>query len=218
MKVTTDACIQGAWTPVSGQVKNILDIGTGTGLLALMLAQKNPDIIIDAIELDTDAAAQARENAAGSPWANRINIIEGDIKAYRPEHKYDLVISNPPFFNNSLLSPKDAKNAARHTTSLSYEDLFGAIEENLAADGVASILLPCPEAELWEKLVASKGWHIASSLSVKHRDNALVKRMIYIISRNAPKAGASQILVIQNHDGTYTEMFAKLLAPYYLHL
>src|SRR4051812_43889814 len=92
MKVTTDACIQGAWTAVLPQVKRVLDIGAGTGLLSLMLAQRVPGIIIDAIEYDAAAAAQARDNAIASPWKESINIIEADVCSYGFTHKYDLII------------------------------------------------------------------------------------------------------------------------------
>lgn len=218
MKVTTDACIQGAWTPTAADTKRILDIGTGTGLLALMLAQKQPGAIIDAVELDKDAALQATENAAASLWAGRINIIEGDITTYTPKHKYSLIISNPPFFINSLLGVNANKNAARHTLSLGYQDLFAAIDRNLAENGIASILLPEPESQIWEALIERNGWHIASVLSVKHRENAVVKRKVMCISRNATGTTDHETLIIQNEDGSYTKDFTKLLAPYYLQL
>ena len=218
MKVTTDACILGAWTPLSPEIKRVLDIGSGTGLLALMIAQKNKDVIIDAIEIDKDAAQQARANVAASPWADRINVLECDINEYHTGHKYDLIICNPPFFNNSLLSHKQAKNMARHTISLSYENLFDAIKNNLAENGTASILLPLPESTIWEDLVAKKGWHVINTLSVKHRDNAAIKRKVTMINNNNTEIRHSQTLVIQKSDGSYTDVFAKLLAPYYLNL
>ena len=218
MKVTTDACILGAWTPITEHASNILDIGTGTGLLALMLAQINDHANIDAIELNTDAATQARENIASSPWAKRINLIEGDIKDHSAAHKYDLIICNPPFFNDSLLGPVDARNKARHTISLSYQDLFNSIEKNLTDSGIASVLLPWPESKIWETLAEGKNWHIINTLSIKHKDSAVVKRKVILIGRNAPLVRRSEILVIQNHDGTYTERFKGLMTPYYMNL
>eukprot|EP01136_Pigoraptor_vietnamica_P012822 Opistho-1_new@53158 len=98
MKVSTDACIQGAWTPIANDVVHVLDIGTGTGLLSLMLAQRNSNIHIDAIELDADAARQAQENISASPWADRVDVMQGDVTAYQFAKQYDMVICNPPFF------------------------------------------------------------------------------------------------------------------------
>ncbi|PQJ10039.1 methyltransferase [Flavipsychrobacter stenotrophus] len=218
MKVTTDACMQGAWTPVTNNVKRVLDIGTGTGLLSLMIAQKSKDVIIDAAEIDIDAARQAQVNIAASPWADRINVLTCDINKFQTDNKYDLIICNPPFFNNSLLSGKEAKNKARHTVTLSYENLFDAIKALLADNGTASILLPVPEASIWEELVIGSGWHVVNTLSVKHRDNATVKRKVIIISNTPPETLRSQTLVIQENNSSYTEIFTTLLAPYYLNL
>ncbi len=218
MKVTTDACIQGAWTPVTNNVKRVLDIGTGTGLLSLMIAQKSNEVIIDAAEIDIDAARQAQVNIAASPWADRINVLTCDISEFNSGYKYDMIICNPPFFNNSLLSDKEAKNKARHTVTLTYENLFDAIKNNLSDNGTASILLPVPESNMWEELVTGSGWHVINTLSVKHRDNATVKRKVIIISNTPPETTRSQTLVIQENNGSYTEVFTKLLAPYYLNL
>ncbi len=218
MKVTTDACIQGAWTPVPKEAKQILDIGAGTGLLSLMLAQKTPSAIIDAVELDEKAAMQARKNFVDSPWADHLNVICSDIQGYTAEHKYDLIISNPPFFNHSLKGPEEARNNARHTTTLTYEDLFKSIDANLNTGGLASVLLPRPESDLWEKLVEKNGWHIHNSLHVKDNDNAIVKRIVFLLGRHSPDKRQTQQLVIKQSDGSYTEPFKQLLRPYYLKL
>ncbi|MGN6568280.1 MAG: tRNA1(Val) (adenine(37)-N6)-methyltransferase, partial [Flavipsychrobacter sp.] len=124
MKVSTDACIQGAWTPIHDHVRHVLDIGTGTGLLSLMLAQRDPRMHIDAVELDEQAATQAKENIVSSPFSERIDIIHGDAKEYQANQQYDLIICNPPFFQNSLLGDNSKRNTARHTLSFSYEDLL----------------------------------------------------------------------------------------------
>src|SRR5688500_11779251 len=110
MKVSTDACIQGAWTPIADNVKDVLDIGAGTGLLSLMLAQRNYDIRIDAVELDVEAAQQAKENVASSPWKDRVEVIQADVTQHSFTKLYDMVICNPPFFNNSLLGDTDTRN------------------------------------------------------------------------------------------------------------
>lgn len=216
MKVTTDACIQGAWTPLLPQVKRVLDIGTGTGLLSLMLAQRNPDVIIDAVELDSDASAQAKENVLASAWHDRVSVVQGDVCNYPFSHKYDLIISNPPFFNNSLLSDKANKNMARHTESLSYVDLLQAIEMNLSDNGYASVLLPFAEYRVWSKLIQETGWFEFDRLLVKHTPDAAAKRVVCLFGKQAISA-KEETLVIKD-DGVYTQQFTTLLSPYYLDL
>ena len=218
MKVTTDACIQGAWTPVLPGVKRVLDIGTGTGLLSLMLAQREPGIIIDAIEYDPDASGQAVANIAASPWKNRINVIEGDVLNYSFPVKYDLIISNPPFFNNSLLSDDVDKNRARHTVSLTNKNLLKVINENLTEGGYASVLLPYPEYVQWKSLLDENGWFEFERLCVCHRPGALIKRVVCLFSKKEAQGINEQTLIIQNGQHQYTPVFIDLLAPFYLDL
>ena len=217
MKVTTDACIFGAWVPLMAGVKRVLDIGTGTGLLALMLAQKNSNLLIDAIELDTDTASQAKENVEDSNWYNRITVVQRDARGYSGVEKYDLVITNPPFFNNSLLSDIGIKNNARHTLSLGYTDLLQIIADNLSADGYAAILLPMAESKLWKALAAENGWHIFQELNISHRAKSAIKRVVMLM-RQEEKICTSETLVIQNENENYTIDFINLLQPFYLNL
>jgi len=218
MKVTTDACIQGAWTPINQNVNKVLDIGAGTGLLSLMLAQRNVDIAIDAIEIDVDAATQAAENISASPWEERIHIHEGDIRSFTPAHKYDLIITNPPFFNNSLLSDKSSINAARHTQALPYEELQRAISKLLHDDGYYSVLLPYAEYQLWKEMQLSQGWQECGSLSVSHRQGAAVKRVVGLFSKLAAAEVIKEQLVIKGEAQQYTAEFIQLLFRFYLDL
>ena len=217
MKVTTDACIQGAWTPVLPGVKRVLDIGAGTGLLSLMLAQRNTDIFIDAIEFDHEAAGQARDNVNSSLWKERINIIEGDVRNYLSSHKFDLIITNPPFFSSSLLSDEAKKNMARHNLSLTYADLLKAIEDNLAADGYVSILLPYSEYLIWRSLCEKIDWFEIGKLSVMHRPEAGVKRVVGLFSKKKSFLN-EQTLIIQDDEDKYSPEFTRLLSPFYLAL
>ena len=217
MKVTTDACILGAGVHVDDEASMVLDIGTGSGLLALMLAQRFSKVTIDAIELDTNAVVQATENVAASPWANRINVIQGDVRAHQFAHKFDLIVTNPPFFNNSLLGPSSDKNMARHTTSLSYPDLIRAIENNLKEEGQVTILLPADEYIQWCSEASDYGWHEVSAIYVHHAAASPAKRVIGTFCRNRSTALKS-VLIIKDDAGNYTPDFFKLLAPYYLAL
>lgn len=141
MKVGTDGVLLGAWTDITG-AGLILDAGTGSGLIALMLAQRAPHALIDAIDIVDDAVAEAAANIAASPWADRITACRADLLAYRPETRYDLIVSNPPFFNTTLRSPDDARALARHGDGLSFESLIAAAPPLLAADGRLAFISP----------------------------------------------------------------------------
>lgn len=218
MKVTTDACILGAWAPLPEPVRSVLDIGTGTGLLALMLAQRSQDTSIDAIELDEDAAGQARANVMQSPWAERINVLLGDVRGHAFKRKYDLIISNPPFFNNSLLGDKEQKNKARHTLSLTYNDLLAVAEQRLSDDGNLVVLLPYPEYLQWQQLCEAEGWCQSKRLSVYHTAYAKVNRVISVFGKNNSGPLQENKLVIYDDAKQYTPEFTALLSPFYLHL
>jgi tRNA1Val (adenine37-N6)-methyltransferase len=217
MKVSTDACIQGAWTPADDTVKRILDIGTGTGLLSLMLAQRT-DAIIDAVELDEAAAQQAKENTESSPWAERIQIIQADATDYTAGEPYDMIFCNPPFFNNSLLSDKAARNMARHTHSLSYSQLFNAIQRNLSLTGYASIMLPPPEHELWNNLLNENEWCVFQKLIVKSKEDSVPVRIISLCKKGSINKLKEETLIMRQTDDSYTEQFIALMQPYYLYL
>ena len=136
MKVGTDGVLLGAWASVE-RARRILDIGTGTGLVALMLAQRSLlDAKIVALEIDEAAAGQARENVARSPWQERIEVVQADFKKYRSSDKFDVIVSNPPYFVDSLECPDRQRAAARHNDSLTYEELLEGVNRLLAADGL----------------------------------------------------------------------------------
>jgi tRNA1Val (adenine37-N6)-methyltransferase len=217
MKVSTDACIQGAWTPVDENVSSVLDIGTGTGLLSLMLAQRSEGIHIDAIELDEDAATQAVENITSSPWKDRIEVIHADVRNYVFNKQYDMVICNPPFFNNSLLGSNDGRNNVRHTLSLSYPDLFTVIGKALKPAGYASVLLPVAEHAEWERIVRANGWYFSRLLKVHPKGNVPANRVVSICTPLQTSC-TEEALQIYDSGGSYTELFTGLMKNYYLRL
>ena len=218
MKVSTDACIQGAWTPVSQYVKNILDIGAGTGLLSLMFAQKKEAVHIDAIELDELAADQAKENFENSPWKGTIRIVNADAREYASENKYELIISNPPFFSNSLLGDNAARNAARHGISFTYSDLANAIKTNLAENGCASVLLPYASYDEWSELAATHGLYVYKTLLIKPLASSAYNRVVCLCGFNKPYEIITEELVIYESANVYTAKSKELLKPYYLNL
>lgn len=216
MKVTTDACIQGAYTPVPPGADTALDLGCGTGLLALMMAQKDPAITIDCIDIDAGACAQCAENAEKSPWGERIKVLNGDARVALSGRRYDMIVCNPPFFNKSLLGPDKEKNIARHTLTLTYTDIAGIMNEVITEEGWISILLPTTEYALWKQAAASAGWYATQELSVHDRAGKPATRTIGIYTRTQ-SATIQDTLIIKEADN-YTPEFRALLAPYYLHL
>ena len=217
MKVSTDACIQGAWTQLSAGNIHILDIGAGTGLLSLMLAQRHPQSMIDALEMDTAAAEQAALNVTASPFAQQITVHATDARTFAADHPYDLIICNPPFFKNSLHGPQAARNQARHNISLQQEDLLALMNHHLSPQGTASILWPITESMQWQELAARHGWVQQQLLSFRDKDSARISRTVGIYARYGSPAPA-QLLSIKEPDGTYTAAFKALLQPFYLHL
>ena len=153
MKVGTDGVLLGAWAPVQ-DVKRILDVGAGSGLISLQLAQRNPEAVITSVEIDPAAAAQAQENIQSSPWSNRMEVVCCDFRKYHPEDKFDLIVSNPPYFVDALRCPDNQRCMARHTSELNYELLFGHSAHLLSEQGVISIIIP---AEV-ERTVIDTAW------------------------------------------------------------
>jgi len=225
MKVTTDACLFGAIQGLEAEnlnlkIENALDIGTGTGLLALMFAQKVPDVQIDAIEIDTPAAEQARENIIASPWKERIHIIHADAKEYRFSKKYDLIFSNPPFYENDLKTEEEQKNTARHSHHLKLEELLVIIKNNLKPEGFFSLLLPYKRSDEIKKLLSKKEFAILKMILFRQSVNHDYFR-IMLTGKNNP-AGKEEIrieeIAILNDSEQYTPEFIRLLKDYYLYL
>lgn len=219
MKVCTDACLFGAYVAEnvipSG---NLLDIGAGTGLLALMLAQKT-EALIDAVELDNEAAAQAIENVAGSPWKERIAVINRSIQDYYKNtgKKYSLIISNPPFYENYLKSPEIARNTAIHAETLSLSELIDASVSLLEKHGTLALLLPPYESSLLKTLAEAKGLFFNQVVSIKDNPEGKVIREITFYSFAKSEVTTSEI-TIKTNEGDYSPAFIALLKDYYLYL
>jgi tRNA1Val (adenine37-N6)-methyltransferase len=222
MKVCTDACLFGAWISEevkskNSKVKSVLDIGTGTGLLSLMFAQKNIQTIIDAVEIDEAAAQQARENFEASPWKERLQIYSTSIKLFISEKKYDLIISNPPFFENDLKSNNAKRNLALHSDELSLEELLVAITKFLKEDGSFAVLLPYHRTEQFINLATHCSFHLIEKVLIKQTPKHHYFRSILLFSKESTHTKESEI-IIQNDEGKYTEEFVQLLKDYYLYL
>ena len=217
MKVCTDACVLGAYANVgSPATKTILDIGTGTGLLALMAAQRNPTALIDAVEIDPDAAAQAGENVAASPFANRVRVTKTAIQEYHPSLLYDRILTNPPFYTNSLRSPNAAINRALHTSELPFGELIGAVDRLLKPDGQWWVLLPPYETQKLTELAASNGLHPFCRLQLRHNENKPPFRIVTGFCRRPTDTTDETLTIYEPQESVYTDAFRLLLQDFYL--
>lgn len=220
MKVCTDACILGAWAAgkaVLHPVDHILDIGCGTGLLSLLLAQKT-NALIDAVEINKDAAEQAANNVEHSPWAQRINIVQGAIQEFDSKIKYDLIISNPPFYEDDLRSGDENKNAAKHDSSLKLEELLEAISKNLHETGRAIVLLPFHRAAYFELEANKRSLFVQEKLFIKQSPKHDYFRAVILLSYKQIVEPVAEELVIHDDQRNYTDSFKILLKDYYLNL
>lgn len=223
MKVSTDALLLGAWAtlPKAGPV---LDIGAGSGILSLMLAQRlqksGLNSAIFAVELDQDAALQAQDNVAASRWAAQIHVIKADILTYaakdnQPEHRFELIISNPPYFQQSLAASDPKRHQARHTDSLSFADLAFVAKKLAAPDAHFCLVLP---ADVEFSAVAERaGWTLQRRCLVKTTAHKASKLQLLDFSASAVSGRVEQTeLLVQQSPGQYSEAYRTLLADFYL--
>lgn len=217
MKVGTDGCLLGAWADLSGSC-NILDIGCGSGLIALMAAQRCLDAIITGIEIDADAASQATENATSSPWTDRVKIINNDFLTYLPEGKYDTILSNPPYFTNSLKCPDDKRNKARHDDTLTSISLLQHAYELLSEGGRLSIVIPADHQEVWLQQAEGIGYSIRRVTLIHTRANIAPKRVLMEFRKEQGIDTIIEDFTLEEAPGCFTEEATKLLKPFYLKL
>jgi len=212
-KVSEVACIQGAWTKLNDHCKHVLDIGSGTGLLSLMIAQRY-DILIDAIEIDEATYNQGKENIDRSPFKHRIQCLLGDIKNFDLKTKYDFVITNPPFFEKQLQGPNDKANLAKHSSQLKLDELLDAIDKVLDDEGGFSILFPFDRKIELEQQSARLGYYASSYLILKHSALHEPKVFIGLFSKQQNEIVIENLIIKEN--GVYTEAMKGLMRAYYL--
>ena len=225
MKVTTDGCLFGAW--VAKQIGEqpitavqLLDIGTGTGLLSLMIAQKIPDYSIDAVEIDNNAYEQANENIIASPWKEKIQVFHADIKSFEPGKKYDIIFSNPPFYENELKAEDEKRNIAHHNGGLSFNELFTIIKQRLTPEGHFYLLLPYKRNEEIRNLFLEHQLELSQLVFVKQSVNHGYFRIMLCGRLPSEQKGETVIaeMAIKDNNDNYTPAFVSLLKDYYLYL
>lgn len=216
MKVGTDGVLLGAWTQTA-EARNILDIGTGTGLIALMLAQRTT-AIIDAIDIDADACLQAKENSQASPFSDRIHIHHQPLASFKKGKKetYDLIVSNPPYFVHSLKSPEEKRNLARHTESLSLEELIGDSKEMLSPSGRICLILPSDQEEILRQTIERHTLYIRRRTHVIPVSGGTVKRILIELSKTPAVHIETEELVLEEKRHQYTPQYTALTQAYYL--
>lgn len=224
MRVCTDACLFGAWIGREMQEENkanknisVLDIGTGTGLLTLMVAQKNPTARFTAIELNSGAIADAKMNFENSGFKKNIKLIEGDINTFEAKEKFDFILSNPPFFEKDLKGPNAGRNSAMHRETLSLEQLALAIDKNISTDGKAAVLLTFGN-KTFEAKMKELGWNAVKIISLKQSFRHTPLRKIILLEKNKTSGPITAEIIIKDKGENYSEAFIQLLKDYYLYL
>jgi tRNA1Val (adenine37-N6)-methyltransferase len=242
MKVCTDACILGAWFASDAhQYKRILDIGSGTGLLMMMIAQQS-DATIDGIEIEDECFQQLVANITQNVWSTRLKAIHGDVRSFQFDQRYDFIISNPPFFEDDLLSPTTNKQLAMHSKELKLEELAASVVRNLQPGGRLGILLPYHRLKTFSSIGERHGLQLVHEIKIKQtpKHNWFRSVATYRLTgtaENAPAASeppsvasyyaAAQVpdqlsliseLAIRDSAGGYSPEFRELLKDYYLHL
>jgi tRNA1Val (adenine37-N6)-methyltransferase len=214
MKISTDAVLLGSVSQAENPV-NILDIGTGTGVIALMLAQRFPDAAITAVEVDEDAAEQAGENFRESQFATRIDLFQGRIQDFADGAYFDLIVSNPPFFPDHLKSSDPQRNRALHTDELSFSELVDKVSNLLTDRGVFWVILPPRQLLDLTSLAAKAGLQPFLLLKIKDSPSKPVYREICGFSR-LPSSKTESVLSLKDEHGSYSESYSKLLSGFLL--
>jgi tRNA1Val (adenine37-N6)-methyltransferase len=216
MKVGTDGVLLGAWANVE-KANHVLDIGSGSGLIALMLAQRtDAHTTIDAVEMMQEDALQAIENVNASPWRNKITVQHISIQEYESKKKYDLIVSNPPFFNDSLAPPSAKRKTARHTNSLSNDELLASVTRLIATEGIFAVILPAKEGSAFITLAQFSGLYCSRQVAVYSRKGKPQERWLLEFTQ-IPVVTETGELILYEKGIERSAGYRKLVLDFYLH-
>lgn len=214
MKVGTDGVLLGAWANIENR-KCVLDIGTGSGLIALMVAQRSVQSQIEAIEIHRESFLQACENIKVSPWKNRIKVFHSALQAFEPQHQYDLILCNPPYFVNSLKPDNKSRATSRHTDQLPFPDLVHFVKRHLTDDGALQVVLPVKEGNSFTQLAAKESLFCIRRTEVITRPGKPVERLLLEFSRQS-KPTSKSTMTLEGENGEKTSEFQSLTENFYL--
>ncbi|HFA50810.1 MAG TPA: methyltransferase domain-containing protein, partial [Bacteroidetes bacterium] len=218
MKVGTDGILLGAWADVAGAA-SILDIGAGTGLIAIMLAQRTETAKITAVEIDPAACGQAAQNMANSPWADRLEAVRQSIQDFSKlsaGKEFDLIVSNPPFFTGGTFSQSQDKASVRHTIKMPHGDLLSAVRSLLAKKGKFCAVLPYLEGLRFKELAATYGLYCTRTTAVKPLKNKPVERLLLQFEKSEKETLLAELVIQTGGANSWTEDFRELTGAFYL--
>lgn len=220
MKIGTDAVLLGAWSSLGEYPDAILDIGSGTGVIALMLAQRSDAMTVDAVEIDADAYEQTVANFEQSPWSDRLFCYHSSFTDFAKEiadeeELYDVIVSNPPFYTDSYQTTNQARNKARFTSSLSFEELLEGVTIILSKKGIFSVIIPFKEETNFVSLAAKSKLFLNKVCHVKGNANSEIKRSLLAFSFHAKEVDKTTLIIEQKRH-QYTDAYVNLTKEFYL--
>ncbi len=219
MKISTDSVLLGAWTPLFSPL-SVLDIGAGTGVISLMIAQRTENTLIDAVEIDSEAFTECSENFSNSEWTNRLQCYHKDIRDFSQESnkKYDLIISNPPFFTEKIFSKNKNRAIARFTENLPFEELLKSISLLLSEKGFFSVIIPFKEENIFTEKANSFSLFPSLITHIRGNFNSEIKRSLILFSFNKTENISFDEIIIEKQRHIYTEKYINLTKNFYLNL
>lgn len=215
MKISTDSVILGAWIKHVKTPNTVLDIGTGTGLLALMVAQQFPNSKITGLEIEKDAFEEASHNFSQAKWSNNLQAINLSLQKHAPSQKFDFIITNPPYFVNSLHNQSSKKTTARHTSELSFEEIVSFSLTHLTLNGQLALILPITEFLMFEKIANDHHLYLVKELLITPNHKKTTNRACGLFSRNK-QTKTTEHLQVRDEKNNYTISHKKLTESFYL--
>ena len=216
MKVGTDGTLLGAWAELAKADGRVLDIGTGTGLMALMMAQRYPKALVTAIDIDEMAVSQAAENVKDSPFADRIEVRQADVRVFELTEMFDSIVCNPPFFNNALVCPDNQRTQARHTTSLSYQQLMSAAWRLLSEEGLFSVIIPNDFFQQLESEAHLAGFFLTRVFGVRTIEGKPIKRYLIELRKHPYIELIKKDVMIEDEPNVRSIWYRELTKDFYI--